>query len=212
MEKVDIKYKYFEKIKPVFRKHRFSQLNMDDIARHMDISKATMYKYFSSKDEIVKLFVDSCAGYFKSGDKMMLDPGVSYVERFQITFEYSLKAAVYVPDILLLDLKEAYPKLLDTLLHAEQERLTCFRQFFDAGVAEGIFNPINPVLFLVQDDVVLRRILEPSFTIQFDITLKKALSDFYSIKKLQLITPNFLDTVDDTIMDKKILQVIQQIS
>ncbi|MFX3631803.1 MAG: TetR/AcrR family transcriptional regulator [Candidatus Pristimantibacillus sp.] len=212
MEKVEIKYKYFEKIKPVFRKNRFSQLNMDDIARHMDISKATMYKYFSSKDDIVKLFVDSCADYFRSGQNMMLDEGIPYLERFQITFEHSLKAAVYVPDILLQDLKEAYPNLLDTLLFAEQERLTYFRQFFDAGVAEGVFNPINPALFLVQDDVVLRRILEPSFTIQFDITLKKALTDFYLIKKHQLITPNFLDTVDDSIMEKKILQVIQQIS
>lgn len=212
MEKAQVKYKYFEKIKPVFRKNRISQLNMDDIARHMDISKATMYKYFSSKDEIIKLFVESCADYFKSGEKIMLDQGISYLERFQIIFEHSLKAAVYVPDILLQDLKEVYPKLLDTLLYAEQERLTCFRQFFDAGVAEGIFNPINPVLFLVQDDVVLRRILEPSFTIQFDITLKKALMDFYMIKKYQFITPNLLNTVDDAAMEKKILQIIQQIS
>lgn len=212
MEKDQIKTKYFEKIKPVFRKNRFSQLNMDDIARHMDISKATMYKYFSSKDEIVKLFVDSCADYFKSGENMMLDQELTYLERFQITFEHSLKAAVYVPDILLQDLKEAYPKLLDTLLRAEQERLTCFKQFFDAGAAEGVFNPINPALYLVQDDVVLRRILEPSFTIQFDITLKKALSDYYLIKKHQFITPKFLDSVDDASMDKKIQQVIQQIS
>ncbi|MCR2806018.1 TetR/AcrR family transcriptional regulator [Paenibacillus soyae] len=212
MEKDQIRYKYFEKIKPVFRKNRFSQLNMDDIARHMDISKATMYKYFSSKDDIVKLFVDSCADYFKSGEKMMVDQGISYSERFQIVFEHSLKAAVYVPDILLQDLKEAYPNLLDTLLRAEQERLTCFRQFFEAGVAEGVFNPINPALFLVQDDVVLRRILEPAFTIQFDITLKQALLDYYLIKKQQLITPSFLDSVDDAGMDKKILQVIQQLS
>lgn len=212
MEKEQIKYKYFEKIKPVFRKYRFSQLNMDDIARHMDISKATMYKYFSSKDEIVRLFADSCADYYKSGEAMMLDQGLSYPERFQIVFEHSLKAAVYVPDILLQDLKEAYPNLLDTLLRAEQERLTCFRQFFAAGVAEGVFNPINPALFLVQDDVVLRRILEPSFTIQFDITLKKALSDYYVMKKHQLIKPNYLDKVDDAIIDKIIIQVIQQLS
>ncbi|CAM3594829.1 TetR/AcrR family transcriptional regulator [Paenibacillus lupini] len=212
MEKDQIRYKYFEKIKPVFRKKRFSQLNMDDIARHMDISKPTMYKYFSSKDDIVTLFVESCADYFKSGENMMVDEEISYVERFQFTFEQSLKAAVYVPDILLQDLREAYPKLLDTLLFAEQERLLCFKQFFDAGVAEGVFNPIDPALCFVQADVVLRRILEPSFSIQFDTTLKRALMDFYVMNKYQVITPNFRDTIDDSIMEKKILQVIQHIS
>lgn len=36
--------------------------------------------------------------------------------------------------------------------------------------------------------------------------------DFCMIKKYQFTTPNLLDTVDDAIMEKKILQVIQQIS
>ncbi|MDQ0059972.1 TetR/AcrR family transcriptional regulator [Paenibacillus harenae] len=212
MEKANNKNKYFEKIKPVFRKSRFSQLNMDDIAKQMDISKATMYKYFSSKDEMIKMFVDHCADYFKTGDILMTDERISYTERFQIVYEQSLKAAVYMPDILLQDLKEVYPSLLDNVLSAQQERLASFRQFFDAGVSGGVFNPINPILFLVQDDVVLRRILEPSFTIHFDLTLKKALIDFYLIKKHQLITPKHLDTVDDLLMEKKISQIIQQIS
>lgn len=212
MEKVKNKNKYFDKIKPVFRKNGISQLNMDDIARHMDISKATMYKYFSSKDEIIKLFVDYCVDYFKSGESVMSDERISYPERFQITFEQSLKAAVYMPDILLQDLKDAYPNLLESVLLAQQERHTNFRKFFDAGVTNGVFIPINPTLFLIQDDVVLRRILEPSFTIQFDLTLKKALMDFYLIKKHQLITPNLLNTVDDSLMEKKISQVIQRIT
>jgi len=212
MEKNLNRNKYFEKIKPVFRKNRFSQLNMDDIARHMDISKATMYKYFSSKDEIIKMFVDHCVDYFKSGEKAMNDENLSYAERFQLSYEQSLKAAVYMSDILLQDLKEIYPNLLDIVAAAQQERLINFKGFFDSGASSGEFNPINPVMFLVQDDVVLRRILEPSFTIQFDITLKKALMDFYRIKKHQLFTPNALEKVNDAAMEKRIAQVIQQIT
>ncbi|CAG7616725.1 TetR/AcrR family transcriptional regulator [Paenibacillus allorhizosphaerae] len=212
MDKAKSKNKYFDKIKPVLRKNRFSQLNMDDMARHMDISKATLYKYFSSKDEIIAMFVEHCVDYFKRADGLLMNPNVSYGERFQRTYEHSLKAVIYTPDFLLHDLKEIYPHLHDSLMLAQQERIKSLAKFFEAGAAEGIFNPINATLFMVQDDVVLRRILEPSFTIQFDLTLKKSLLDFYALKKYQLIAADQLDTVDDSLMEKEISLIIQQIS
>ncbi|MDV2887984.1 TetR/AcrR family transcriptional regulator, partial [Alkalihalophilus pseudofirmus] len=48
---------YIEKIKPVIRRNKFSQLKIDDIAKYMDISKVTLYKHFSSKDEIIQRVV-----------------------------------------------------------------------------------------------------------------------------------------------------------
>ncbi|WP_163853639.1 TetR/AcrR family transcriptional regulator [Paenibacillus elgii] len=212
MDKVDIKNKYFDKIKPVLRKNRFSQINMDDMARHMDISKATLYKYFSSKDEIITMFVEHCVGYFTYAETVMADESLSYVERFQRTYEHSLKSVVYMPDILLEDLKEAYPNLVDSLYFAQQERIKSLEQFFKSGAADGVFLPINAKLFLVQDDAVLRRIMEPSFTIQFDLTLKNALMDFYQMKKHQLIVPSKLETVNDAYVEKQISQILYQIS
>lgn len=35
----------------------------DDIARYMNISKATMYKYFSSKEEIIQYIVQKVSNY-----------------------------------------------------------------------------------------------------------------------------------------------------
>ncbi|CAG7598986.1 hypothetical protein PAESOLCIP111_00274 [Paenibacillus solanacearum] len=212
MDKSKSKGKYFDKIKPVLRKNRFSQLNMDDMARHMDISKATLYKYFSSKDEIITMFVEHCVDYFERADGLIANPNLSYSERFQKTYEHSLKAVIYTPDFLLQDLKEIYPHLHDSLMLAQLERIRSLVKFFEAGTAAGVFNPINATMFMVQDDVVLRRILEPSFTIQFDLTLKKSLIDFYMLKKYQLFAAEYLHTVDDSPMEKEIALIIQQIS
>ncbi|HCX47695.1 MAG TPA: hypothetical protein DG757_01340, partial [Bacillus sp. (in: Bacteria)] len=48
MRKVACANTYINKIKPIIRKTSFSQLKIDEIAKYMDISKATLYKRFST--------------------------------------------------------------------------------------------------------------------------------------------------------------------
>lgn len=65
---------------------------------------------------------------------------------------------------------------------------------------------------MVQDDAVLRRIMEPTFSIQYDVTLKQAIIDFYKMKQYQLLKPEYLDTVDDSVIEKWIVKISQTIS
>lgn len=42
-----------------------------------------------------------------------------------------------------------------------------------------VFNRMNPMLPLIQDDATLRRIMEPNFSIQwYDLTLKQAIIEY----------------------------------
>ena len=77
---------------------------------------------------------------------------------------------------------------------------------------QKIFNRMNAVLFMVQDDAVLRHIIEPSFSIQYDVTLKQAIIDFYKMKQYQLLKPEYLDTVDESVIEKGIVKILQTIS
>ena len=109
------------KIKPIIRKTSFSQLKIDEIAKYMDISKATLYKRFSSKDEIIEAVVEDFMNYLLEGDADNQDESMSFTERFQKTFIHSLKCVTYISDVLQ-DLKEAYPHLSDQLVAAQQNR------------------------------------------------------------------------------------------
>lgn len=96
---------YIEKIKPVIRRNKFSQLKIDDIAKYMDISKVTLYKHFSSKDEIIQRVVMYYINYLQGADTVVKDDSVSYVERFQMTFLQSLICVTFISDLFLNDLK-----------------------------------------------------------------------------------------------------------
>ncbi|MCA1293273.1 TetR/AcrR family transcriptional regulator [Paenibacillus sp. alder61] len=204
--------KYIEKIKTVIRKTKFSQLKVDDLAKYMDISKVTLYKYFASKDDIIEQVVDYYLDYSKKADATANDDSVSFLERFQITFLQSLMCAVYISDLFLQDLKEFYPHHFENLSVALQNRNKNLQAFFESGMEQQIFNRLNAVLFMVQDDAVLRRFIEPSFSIQYDITLKQAIMDYYRMKQYQLLKPEYQKMIDDSHMEVKIVHILQTIS
>jgi AcrR family transcriptional regulator len=204
--------KYIEKIKPVIRKTKFSQLKIDDIAKYMDISKVTFYKHFSSKDEIIQQVVEYSINFLQEVDTVVKDDSVSFIERFQKTFLQSLICVIYLSDLFLHDLKEFYPHLFENLATAQQIRNKNLQTFFESGMDQNIFNRMNAVLFMVQDDAVLRRFMEPSFSIHYDVTLKQAIIDFYKMKQYQLLKPEYLDTVDDSVIEKDIVKILQTIS
>ncbi|MDV2583521.1 TetR/AcrR family transcriptional regulator, partial [Alkalibacillus haloalkaliphilus] len=110
------------------------------------------------------------------------------------------------------DLKEFYPNHFENLAAAQQSRIKNLQTFFESGMKQKIFNKLNAVLFMVQDDAVLRRFMEPSFSIQYDVTLKQAIIDFYKMKEYQLLKAEHLDTVDDSVIEKGVSKVLQTIS
>ncbi|SEK07394.1 TetR/AcrR family transcriptional regulator [Paenibacillus polymyxa] len=204
---------YLNKIKPVIRRTRFSQLKIDDIAKHMDISKVTLYKHFSSKDEIIEQVVEYGIQYLQQADTVVYDDSVSYIDRFQKTFLESLIGVIYLSDLFLQDLKEFYPRLFEKISLAQQNRIKNLQSFFQSGMDKKIFNRMHAALSLVQDDATLRRIMEPTFSIQwYDLTLKQAVMEFYRMKQYQVISPEYLDTVDDSIIEKEIIRILQTIS
>nr|WP_208629889.1 TetR/AcrR family transcriptional regulator [Paenibacillus ferrarius] len=203
---------YVEKIKSIIRRTKFSQLKVDDLAKYMDISKGTLYKHFSTKDDIIEQVVNYYIDYSKKADTVVKDDSVSFLDRFQLTFLQSLMCATFITDLFLQDLKEFYPHHYEKLSVALQNRNKSLQTFFESGMEQQIFNRMNAVLFMVQDDAVLRRFIEPSFSIQYDITLKQAIMDFYNMKQYQLLKPEYLKTIDDSDMERKIVNILQNIS
>lgn len=204
---------YLNKIKPIVRKTKFSQMKIDDIAKYMDISKVTLYKHFSSKDDVIEQVVEYEIQYLQQADLIVNDDSLSFVDRFQKTFLQSLLCVAYLSDLFLQDLKEFYPVLYEKLVIAQQNRNKNLQIFFEAGMDEKVFNRMNAVLSLVQDDATLRRIMEPTFSIQwYDLTLKQAIIEYYKMKQYQMIRPEHLDTIYDSNFESQIAEILQTIS
>jgi AcrR family transcriptional regulator len=197
---------------PVISHQGLSQLKIDDLVRFMCISKATFYKYFSSKEELTEQVADLVVSYFKEAATLIGDESSSYLLRFQDAFAQSLLIASYQPDAFLLDLKQTAPASWERVQQAQQERQQQLQQFYEQGIAQGIFNPIRPVLVMLQNELVLRNIMDPAFLMQHDLTLRALLYDYYELQKYQWLPPEIFKQMDDTPARDYIDKMVRHIS
>ncbi len=208
----ELKSKYLERLLPMIKYHGLSHLRIDDIVRFMDISKATFYKYFSSKEEVIEEVVDLIVSYFKQASILIGDESSSHLLRFQNAFAQSLLIASYLPDTFLLDLKQISPQLWERIKQAQQERQQLLQQFYEQGIAQGIFNPIRPVLVVLQNELLLRNIMDPIFLMERDLTLRALLYDYYELQKYQWLPSEIFGQMDDTPVREYIDMMARKIS
>lgn len=208
----ELKNKYLLRLLPVIKHQGLSHLRIDDIVRFMGISKATFYKYFSSKEDVIEQAVEHAVAYLQEAVTLIGDESSSHLLRFQNAFAQSVLIASYISDIILLDLKQSFPLLWERVKQAQQEQQQQLQQFYKQGIEQGIFNPINPVLTVLQNELLLSNILDPVFLMEHNLTLKGVLYDYYEIQKYQWLPREVARHIDDTPVREYIDMIVRKIS
>lgn len=199
----DMKNKLIYKVIPIVRKNGFQSLRMEEISKYMDVSKATMYKYFSSKEEIIQSVVEMIIHFIDELLVESYDAIESFGAVFQQLFEQSIILAAYISDGFLNELQAAYPELYDRLTDAMKQREGRILNYYQAGKSKGVFNAFNENLIFLQDHVLMRAMLDMKFLMLHHMTLNQAIMDYYQLMKLQLFRAEQLPIVDDTVMTAK---------
>ena len=65
MEETDTKEKILKGAETLFTKYGIRSISMDDIARHLSVSKKTLYQHFVDKDELVTMVTEAHMAYSK---------------------------------------------------------------------------------------------------------------------------------------------------
>jgi AcrR family transcriptional regulator len=189
----------------------FQHLRMDDIAKNMAVSRATMYKHFSSKEEViegvVRIFIDYLE---KLEDRTKEDDEKMFAIWFQKLFEQSVNLVGKITDVFLKDLQAAYPDLYDALKSTLNKREKMTFEFYQDGKNKGIFNLINEKFILLQDNILLREIIDTKFLLYNQMSIEQALYDYYQFKKIQLFKAEKLSIVDDSSMKPIIDHLVEK--
>ncbi|MFC5647681.1 TetR/AcrR family transcriptional regulator [Paenibacillus solisilvae] len=200
----EMRNKLVNKVLPIIVKNGFQSLRMEEISKYMDVSKATMYKYFASKDEVLESIVASLIDYINELVVKFCDTCQSYGTGFQQLFEQSLLLAAYISDVFLTELQAMYPELHSHVTDAMRLREKHILQFYQEGQNKHIFNEFNGYLIFLQDNVLVRAMLDIKFLMSYHLTLNQVLVDYYQLMKHQLFRPEQLHTVDDTKFTSKL--------
>jgi len=208
----EMRNKLLIKLIPTIRKKGFQTLRMDEIAKYMDVSKATMYKYFASKEDIIEGVVNSFVQYINELTVQSLDTVQSFDNKFQELFEQSILLTAYISDTFLDELKVMYPDLYNSLKKAMKRREDQISAIYQEGKEKGIFNDVNERLIFLQGDVLVRAMLDMKFLMLHNMTLNQVLLDYYKLIKLQLFKAEKMEVTNDSDVIQKIDYMAQKIT
>ncbi|MFK0522022.1 TetR/AcrR family transcriptional regulator [Paenibacillus illinoisensis] len=197
---------------PFIRKSGFHSLSMDEIAKIMNISRVTLYKYFSTKEEIIQIVTNTFIEYFK--EMIILDPPTEerlYAARFQQLFQQSVSLTMFITEEYKKDLSSVYPEIYEQLFVVIQEREKQLITFYEEGMKNSVFNELNGQVLILQDQL-LNTMLDPKYLLMNRLTIEQVLYDFYKLKKVQLFKPEKLYLVDDNLIVPQIEYLTLKIS
>ncbi len=151
MEDQDIKDKILKGSEELFMKYGVRSISMDDIARHLSVSKKTLYQHFVDKDELVTMM-----------SKAFLEKDKRQYEAITAISKNAVDELSKISVLLKQDMEELNPSLLFDLQKFHPKAWNLWQEFKEKfiqesmvrnlkqGIEEGYFRPeINPDIITV---------------------------------------------------------------
>lgn len=172
------------KLAPALRVHGLAGLRVEDMARHMDISRATFYKYFSSKDDVVTQFVDLCNQQLISNQPT--SDGPVDVAWYLAVVQRMFLLATFGPARLVNDIATLYPQAWDNVQRALLARNHRLAAAYRQAMADGILRPACPYILIAQDEQFFEQISRPTFLVRHNISATQAVNGYFVMRIGQL--------------------------
>jgi AcrR family transcriptional regulator len=134
----------------LFARNGFAATRMEDIAKAAGLSKAAIYLYFTSKDDVFKALIETRIVGLRTeiataGSAMLDDPiaGLRHVVRLWAASNADGRM-IAIPRIILSE-SARFPELTDYYHRVVITQMQAIlHQLFEAGVAKGVFRSIEP--------------------------------------------------------------------
>ena len=148
MEELEHKDKILKAAAELFSKYGVRSVSMDDIARHLSISKKTIYQYFADKEDIVISAAREHMGRNKATFEAIHRNAVSAIDELvKLSKQLRIEMEGLNP-ALLFDLQKYHPKAWNLWIeHKAVDIRNLVISNLKQGIEEGDFRPeINPTV------------------------------------------------------------------
>lgn len=186
------------KIAVVIRQRGVNILKIDDFTKYMDISKATFYKYFKDKNDVVNCFVEkyieSSINFNEYEDNTLLDKDLYFLIFQKILYQFTVGSQIFLNDI-----KELYSDLWEKIQLSIFKRNENIVKIYQNSIEAKILENVNPNLLVLQDEVFFSQITQNNFLVTRNLTIQQAIEDYFYLRVNQL----FIEKEKKNILLKK---------
>jgi hypothetical protein len=179
----------------LFAEHGVEGISMDEVAKQIRISKATIYKYFKSKEDIVHEIVNERITQL-NGVQFTTDKGINGIlESISSIYFEGVVTGAYSSSKFLKDLESKFPNILSdyiTALDFTQKRFACF---FDCAVQKGFCKQVSIHLVGLQAKMMLPIIIKPGFSEKNNTAIPSVIKEYYKLLLCQILSVEYMDAI-----------------
>jgi len=149
MEEIDTKEKILKGARDLFIKYGIRSISMDDIARHLSVSKKTLYQHFVDKDELVTMMLDEYLAESKKAYDDITNGSENAIDELHKIGDCLRKQVQDSNPSLLFDIQKFHPKAWSLWAEYKNKFIRCsVVRNIQQGIKDGHFRPeINPEVF-----------------------------------------------------------------
>lgn len=174
--------KWIDQLMPIYMKNGLKKFTMDEISLKLGVSKATIYKHFTSRMEILEAVVHTKVLEIAAFEDFTTDQSIPYTTRYQNAIKSASLRLAGISNQFLLDLKELYPELWEQIQSLQFFAGERAKAFYQEGVDRGILNDFDPAWLAMTDKIFLVGLSNPQFLIENNLTLQKAVDNYFRLK------------------------------
>ncbi|MEL7340063.1 MAG: TetR/AcrR family transcriptional regulator, partial [Bacteroidota bacterium] len=160
------------------------QYTMDDIVQELDCSKATLYKYFAQKRDLVETVVQQKVQQIAVFAPILRDTQRPYMQRYDEAVSAASLEMAGISTTFLDDLKQLYPKLWDLVRNLQDLAFQALTDFYQEGQERGLLNPdLTPEVLALTDKLFIVAVSDPDQLNGQQIDLKTAFDAYQMTKR-----------------------------
>ncbi len=180
----------------LYAKHGFDGISMDEVSRQTNTSKATLYHYFTSKEDIVRGMVDYMISHLKSVSFAPIEGIPDVMGAIRAFYVKSIFVTSISGSRFLEDLKNKFPDCYDQYRKARKTMQQKFSAFYEEAVKKGYFRDLSFTLVCRQFAYMLSVIVEMDYLEENGMKLTDALKEYYRMFLCQILTQDHLSVAD----------------
>ncbi len=167
-----------------FFTHGFSKVTMDEIATELGISKKTLYKHFSRKEQLLDEIMDLTLAKIRSGaEEIVCDQRLHFVEKLESFVAFISSNLARLKQPFLSDLQKNAPQVWQRVRAFRKEMIhTRFANLVAEGMQAGTFRTdVNSKLVVLVIFSALDTIINPETLSHLPVTAKEAFDSIIKI-------------------------------
>ncbi|WP_020526646.1 TetR/AcrR family transcriptional regulator [Flexithrix dorotheae] len=172
---------------PYFQEHGLKGITMDKLAEVLNKSKATVYAYFKTKEELLDFIISERLTEIRKFEGILENRQFSFLERYHLCLEHLAKSISGISNLFLSELKELHPTLWQNVEDFLDESTLILERFYKEGIQEGEFKNINPYILVMSDKMFFRTLTDPAFLETSGLSLQEAFEQYLQLKFFGLV-------------------------